>query len=161
MGALLLFPDGLIQHAGVTLGIGGLCEHALLRCPLDDVAAHVAHVPREVSAVTGACILLPAARFREAGGFDAARFPVNFNDIDLCLRLRRSGLRILYTPYARLIHHESFTRSLTSEPLPTREELESLRYPAAHEAGRRPVLQSQPQSRSRGLDSAPPPLAAV
>jgi GT2 family glycosyltransferase len=127
VGALLLFPDGLIQHAGVTLGIDGLCEHSLLRCPLDDAAAHVAHVPREVSAVTGACMLLPAARFREAGGFDAVRFPVNFNDIDLCLRLRRSGLRILYTPYARLIHHESFTRSLTGMTLPTREELESLR----------------------------------
>lgn len=127
VGALLLFPDGRIQHAGVTLGIGGLCEHTLLRCALDHPSAHVAQVAHEVSAVTGACLMVPAARFREFGGFDAERFPVNFNDIDLCLRMRRAGLRVLYTPHARLVHHEAYTRMHTGQASPSLEELQALR----------------------------------
>ena len=67
-------------------------------------------IPHEVSAVTGACLAMRADVFAEVGGFDADRLKVAFNDVDLCLRVRAAGYRIVWTPYARLVHHESKSR---------------------------------------------------
>ncbi len=108
VGARLLYPGGAIQHAGVAIGIYGVCGHAFRECPAEKPSyLNLAHVIREVSAVTGACLMLRAEVFREAGGFDAASFPVAYNDIDLCLRILERGRSILYTPHATLHHHEA------------------------------------------------------
>lgn len=111
VGAKLCYPDGTIQHAGMVLGLGGVAGHAHrgLRDAPAGAHAETSHV-REVAAVSAACLVLRADLYRAAGGLDAAHLPVAFNDVDLCLKLRRLGHRILWTPYAQLTHHESATR---------------------------------------------------
>lgn len=116
VGARLLFPDRTIQHAGVSMGIGGICGHLwkglreedALRCP------YVVY-PGERMAVTGACLAVRRDVFDRAGGFDEAAFPVALNDIDFCLRVRALGLRNIYRGDAVLIHHESQSRGQDSE----------------------------------------------
>jgi len=108
-GARLLYPSGNLQHGGVAIGIGDGCAHIGR-----DTAAPVAHWPwldltRDVSAVTGACLAIRAAVFRQAGGF-AEEFPVNYNDIDLCLRVRQAGYRVIYDAGAVLRHAECQSR---------------------------------------------------
>jgi GT2 family glycosyltransferase/LmbE family N-acetylglucosaminyl deacetylase len=111
VGAKLLFPDRKIQHAGVILGVGGVANHAFMGLP-DDEPGYFGfpHLIRNVSAVTAACLMMRKEVFEEVGGFDETHLPVAFNDVDLCLRVRRAGYLIVYTPYAKLIHHESSTR---------------------------------------------------
>jgi GT2 family glycosyltransferase len=107
-GARLLYPDGRIQHAGVVVGIHGTCDHAFRGLPAaGDRYRGFETLAREVSAVTGACLLTRRAAFEELGGLDEKTFPIGFQDIDYCLRLRQSGRRILYSPRATLHHHES------------------------------------------------------
>ena len=110
-GAKLLYPDGTVQHAGIVTGLYGLAGHAWRRMPGDAPGpfCRIA-VVQDVSAVTGACMVMRRSVFEEAGGFDAGNLPVAFNDVDLCLRLRERGLRIVWTPFARLIHHEFASR---------------------------------------------------
>lgn len=108
VGARLLYPGGEIQHAGVVIGIFGVCGHAFKGWPGDrPTYGGYGETIRNVSAVTGACLMARAEVFREAGGFDAANFPVAYNDIDLCLRILGRGRRVLYTPHASLYHHEA------------------------------------------------------
>jgi O-antigen biosynthesis protein len=110
VGARLLYPDGRVQHAGVVLGIGSAAGHAFKYLPDGDPGyGSLAHAIRDVSAVTGACMMVPRGRFEEVGGFEE-RMPVAYNDIDFCLKLRRAGHLIVYTPFATLYHHESATR---------------------------------------------------
>lgn len=119
VGALLLYPNGSVQHAGVLIGVGGSTDHAfrymagesrgyldLLRCR------------REVTAVTGACLAVSAEHFDRIGGFDE-KLMVTCNDLDMCLRLRAAGLTNIWTPWARLEHWESMTRGVdfTAEAL--------------------------------------------
>jgi O-antigen biosynthesis protein len=110
VGAKLLFRDGRIQHAGVVLGVHGVAAHAfrLMRDEGDSRTAP-ANVIRDCSAVTGACMMIRRSLFEQVGRFDEG-FPVDFNDVDLCLRLRERGYLIVYTPLAVLRHHESATR---------------------------------------------------
>lgn len=110
VGAKLLFSDGRIQHAGVVLGLGGIVGHAL-RLMRDDAKHYppLADVIRNCSAVTGACMMMRRSLFDEMGGLDET-LPMDFNDVDLCLRLRQRGHLIVYTPLAVLYHHESATR---------------------------------------------------
>ncbi|KAA5604162.1 glycosyltransferase [Roseospira marina] len=110
VGALLYYPDGRIQHAGVMLGAGhGIADHMGLL--MDDawVATGPGATERPVSAVTAACLVIRAEAFRAVGGFDEA-FEVTFNDVDLCLRLAGAGYSNVWTPWARLYHHESVSR---------------------------------------------------
>jgi GT2 family glycosyltransferase len=110
VGARLLFPDGRVQHAGVVLGIGATAGHAFKHLPDHDPGySWLGHVVRDVSAVTGACMMVRREVFEHVGGFDE-RLPVAFNDIDFCLKLRKAGYVIVYTPFAKLYHHESATR---------------------------------------------------
>ncbi|WHZ15929.1 MAG: Glycosyl transferase, group 2 family [Nitrospira sp.] len=110
VGAKLLYPTGRIQHAGVVLGIRGIAGHAFrhLRGDVDHYHG-LPHIARNCSAVTGACTLLSARLFSKIGGFEC-RLKVEYNDVDLCLRLICEGYRIIYTPDAMLIHHENASR---------------------------------------------------
>jgi GT2 family glycosyltransferase len=115
VGGKLLYPDGTVQHAGIALGIG-VAGHVFRRLPGDAPGYHgLALAVRDVSAVTGACLMVSRRVFDEVGGFDE-RLPVAFNDIDFCLRLRSRRLAVVWTPHARLLHHESATRGLLHPP---------------------------------------------
>lgn len=107
VGAKLLYPDGRLQHVGMILGVNGIAAHAYHQHP-GSIHGYMGSAigPRNFSAVTGACLMTRRAVFEQAGGFDET-FPIDFNDVDFCLRVRREGYRIVWTPYARLIHHES------------------------------------------------------
>jgi GT2 family glycosyltransferase len=110
VGPLLLYANGTVQHAGVVLGIRGTADHIMRGFPRDvDGYAGSLACTREVSAVTGACLLVERRLFVELGGFDE-HFATHYQDVDLCLRLRERGLRNLYTPRAVLFHHESTSR---------------------------------------------------
>ena len=121
VGALLLYPDDTVQHAGVVLGVGDY---------RDPVAAHVgagvdARSPgyqgalalaRNVSAVTAACLAIRKDVYQHVRGMDAERLPVAFNDVDLCLKVRAAGYDVIWTPRARLHHHESASRGSDLAP---------------------------------------------
>lgn len=110
VGPLLVYPDGSVQHAGVVLGARGTADHVMRRFPADaDGHAGSLSCPREVSAVTGACLAIRRESLARVGGWNEL-FATHYQDVDLCLRLRRAGLRCLFTPYVRLVHHESPSR---------------------------------------------------
>jgi len=117
VGALLLYPDDTVQHAGVVLGILGLAGHAHRYLPVSTPGYHGAlqRVTNYV-AVTGACMMISRAKFHEVGGFDEA-FAVSYNDVDFCLRLRAHGYRNVFVPQARLYHFESKSRGLDDNPM--------------------------------------------
>ena len=111
VGALLLYPDGRIQHAGVVVGMGGVAGHAYKREPGGSWGrSRELTVRREMSAVTAACLAIERAKYERVGGLDAEHLRVAFNDVDFCLKLRDAGLRNIWTPYAVLRHHESVSR---------------------------------------------------
>jgi GT2 family glycosyltransferase len=111
IGAKLLFPDGTVQHAGVLLGIGGIAGHAHKYMAADEEGYQLRlHLAHNLSAVTAATLVVRKAVFEEVGGFDAINFAVNYNDVDICLRLQQAGYRNLFCPDAVLIHHESKSR---------------------------------------------------
>jgi len=111
VGAKLLYPDGTIQHAGVVVGLFDICGHAFRGASDEDpLYFDFPSVIRDVSAVTAACMMVPAKRFRECGGFDEDALPIAYQDVDLCLKLRQRGYRVLVTPHARLYHHEAASK---------------------------------------------------
>jgi len=111
IGAKLLFPDGTVQHAGVLLGIGGIAGHAHKYLAADEEGYQLRlQLAHNLSAVTAAALVVRKAVFEEVGGFDAINFAVNYNDVDICLRLQQAGYRNLFCPDAVLIHHESKSR---------------------------------------------------
>jgi GT2 family glycosyltransferase len=110
VGAMLLYPNGRIQHAGVAIGVGGGAGHVQKGVyPSDDRFWTWHAATRQVSAVTAAVLVIKKSKFLDAGGFDET-FAVAFNDVDLCLRLQASGLRNIYVANVRLIHRESESR---------------------------------------------------
>jgi len=117
VGALLLFGDGTIQHAGVHPGVGGLMGHGHKHRAGDDTGYHgrltVAH---EVAAVTGACLGITRELWDRLGGLDEEHLAVAYNDIDLCLKARAAGLRVVLAPHAVLHHHESASRGVDDNP---------------------------------------------
>ncbi len=107
VGALLMWPSGIVQHGGVVLGPSFAATHAFNdRVEGDAGYVEMLRVARECSAVTAACMLTRRADYLRIGGMDEARFPVNFNDVDYCLKLRALGRRVVFTPHARLLHLE-------------------------------------------------------
>lgn len=109
-GAMLYYEDGTIQHAGVILGMGGFAAHALWSLTDRDEAYYPFSLcEREVSAVTGACLMARRTAFEEAGGMDET-FAVALNDVDFCMKIRALGYAILFNPYAKLYHFESKSR---------------------------------------------------
>jgi GT2 family glycosyltransferase len=117
VGARLLYPNGRIQHAGIVLGIGGVAGH-IFRFAKRDHGGDFgrAQLTQDFSAVTAACMIVPKAVFQAVGGFDATNLPIAFNDVDFCLRVKEAGYRIVCTPYAELLHHESASRGLENTP---------------------------------------------
>ena len=109
-GALLLYENRTVQHAGIALGMRGTADHTMrgFASDVDGYAGSLA-CAREVSAVTGACLMMRKSLFLEIGGFNEHFFTA-YQDVDLCLRLRERGLRIIYTPGAVVVHHESVSR---------------------------------------------------
>jgi GT2 family glycosyltransferase len=113
VGAKLFYPDGRIQHAGIVLGLGpqAVAGHEFRGAPGDSPGPqNRLLVAREASAVTAACMVVERVKFLAVDGFDEEAFGVAFNDVDLCLRLRRAGYRTIFEPQARLMHLESATR---------------------------------------------------
>ncbi len=111
VGAKLHYPDGLLQHAGVFLGYHGAAGHLFKGLPWSFYGhANRANMTQNISAVTAACLVVDRKKYDQVGGLDEGTFAVAYNDIDFCLKLREAGYRNLYTPHARLFHHESASR---------------------------------------------------
>lgn len=110
-GAKLLYPDGRVQHAGVVLGVNGVAGHVhRLSDRLDPGHFGWLQTARQLSAVTGACMVVRRCVFDALGGFDEVNLGIAFNDIDFCLRAREAGWSVVWTPHATLLHRESMTR---------------------------------------------------
>jgi GT2 family glycosyltransferase len=111
VGAKLYYPDTRVQHAGVTVGPGGCADHLHLGLGCDEPGyCDRAAVAQELSAVTGACLVTWKHLYEQLGGLNEESLTVAFNDVDYCLRLQEAGHRVIFTPHAELIHHESATR---------------------------------------------------
>ncbi len=110
VGAKLLYPDGRVQHGGVLLGAWGLADHYFIG--EEDAGGYMNRLRyvQDISAVTGACLLMRRSLFESLGGLDE-ELTVCFNDVDLCLKAREAGYQVVWTPFARLYHHESLSRS--------------------------------------------------
>jgi GT2 family glycosyltransferase len=111
VGAKLLYPDHKIQHAGVILGLGGVAGHAYLLKDENYIGQMGrALLMQNYSAVTAACMVVEKAKYEQVGGFNENELKIAFNDIDFCIRLMQAGYRNVWTPEAKLIHHESVSR---------------------------------------------------
>jgi O-antigen biosynthesis protein len=120
VGGRLIYPDGSIQHAGVVVGLGGLAAHVMRGLPGDKPGyLGMAVSTRNVTAVTGACMMTSRERFESAGGFDET-LPASFNDVHYCLSLHAEGYLVIYTPLCELVHHESRTRGHVEEAIAVR-----------------------------------------
>ena len=111
-GAMLYYPDDTIQHAGIITGLGGYAGHSHKYRPRTSGGYMFrAATVQDFSAVTAACLLVRAEVFDALNGLDEG-FTVAFNDVDFCLRARRAGWRVVWTPYAQLYHYESKSRGI-------------------------------------------------
>jgi len=116
VGAKLYYPNGRIQHAGIIVGGEGIAIHLhkFFHRKSYGYFGRLMAI-QNVSAVTGACLMIRKKVFEEVGEFDE-RFSLAFNDVDLCLSLRKKGYLIVWTPHAELYHHESKTRGYEDTP---------------------------------------------
>lgn len=127
VGAKLLFPGGALQHAGVPMH-RHIPGHRAYGLPGDlEKATPELHCVRNFSAVTGACLMTRRALYEQVGGF-TRRFPINYNDVDYCLKVREAGHDVVYTPFAALWHFESLSR----EKGATTEEIDRVRAVWGH-----------------------------
>src|SRR5205823_2033475 len=102
----MLYETGRIQHAGLVTGVRGLIGTAMHQWPGDSVDyANFAQSMRNVSALSAACLAMRRKVFFEIGGFDETNTPISLSDIDLCFKVRETGRRCVYTPFASLTHH--------------------------------------------------------
>jgi glycosyltransferase involved in cell wall biosynthesis len=112
VGAKLFYENGTVQHAGVVFMHQGP-THAYIATNAENPGENLVNILlREVIAVTGACLMCRKDRFLKVGGFDEG-FPLNYNDVDFCLKLRQSGWQIVYEPSAQLYHYESVSKTGT------------------------------------------------
>lgn len=117
VGIKLMYPNGLVQHGGVVLGVGGIADHAHRGLRSDEPGYMWRAVcAQEISAVTGACMLCRRKAFEAVGGFDEAALAIAFNDVDLCLKVRAAGYRIIWTPATLAEHSESLSRGSDFRP---------------------------------------------
>ena len=116
VGSKLLYEDGTLQHASVILGINGVAGHAFKACPDGDNHYYTDNINRNVSACTGACLMVDAKVFKKVKGFDEENLKIAFNDIDLCLKMQEQGYDIVYNPFSVLFHFESKSRGYEDTP---------------------------------------------
>ena len=116
VGAKLYYPDDTVQHAGVLVGMGGVAGHTHCKAS-KDYAGYMGRMfyARNVSAVTGACLMIRKSIFDLLNGLDTD-LAVAFNDVDLCLRVRDLGYLVVLNPYAELYHYESKSRGYEDTP---------------------------------------------
>lgn len=111
VGAKLYYPNNMIQHAGVIIGLGGLAGHGFKFLPKSFAGYYwKPFLTQNYSAVTGACLVLRKEVYEKVGGLNEIDLKVAFNDVDLCLKIRAQNYRIVWTPHAELYHHESVSR---------------------------------------------------
>jgi GT2 family glycosyltransferase len=111
VGTKLYYPDGRIQHAGIILGIGGVAGHAYrMHDRLSSGYFGRLLTAQNLSAVTGACMVVRREAWSEVGGLNEEQLAVAFNDVDFGIRLREAGWRVVWTPFAEMYHHESVSR---------------------------------------------------
>jgi glycosyltransferase involved in cell wall biosynthesis len=116
-GARLLYPNGLLQHGGVILGIGGVAGHnSKGRRREDPGYFNRAILLQNLSAVTAACLVVRRSVFDEVGGLDEKDLTIGFNDVDFCLRVGARGYDVVYVAYAELYHFESASRGYETTP---------------------------------------------
>lgn len=117
VGAKLLFDDDTIQHAGIILSLGGYAGHSHKGLANNSFGYFLRpHVTQEVSAVTGACLMVRSDVYRAVNGLDEVLFPIAYNDVDFCLKVREIGLHIIYAASALLYHYESKSRGYEDTP---------------------------------------------
>lgn len=117
VGAKLYYEDGRIQHAGVITGLGGVAGHSHKYFSRDAPGYFFRlKVVQNVSAVTGACLVVRKSVYEQIGGLEEKHLPVAFNDVDFCLKVREAGYRNVWTPYAELYHLESVSRGGENSP---------------------------------------------
>ncbi|HFL7942173.1 TPA: glycosyltransferase [Pseudomonas putida] len=117
VGSKLMWPNHMVQHGGVVVGINGLAAHTGNNLHEHDPGYLASNqLTRRQSAVTAACMLVRKSTFQEIDGLDEVQFPVAFNDVDFCLRVIEMGLAIIWTPFAKLIHAESASRGKDLAP---------------------------------------------
>jgi GT2 family glycosyltransferase len=106
-GPMLFYPEDIIQHAGTILGLGGIAGHACHGHPRGSCGYFDrACLEQDVSCITAACMMIRRSVFQDLQGFDG-QLAIAFNDVDLCVRIRAAGWRIIWTPTVELYHHES------------------------------------------------------
>jgi GT2 family glycosyltransferase len=111
VGAKLYYADDTIQHAGVILGIGGVAGHSHKMFPRSSPGYFARlKLAQNLSAVTGACLVVRKEVYEEVGGLNEKDLKVAFNDVDFCLKVREAGYRNIWTPFAELYHYESKSR---------------------------------------------------
>lgn len=116
VGAKLYYPDDTIQHAGVIVGIGGVAGHSHKYFDRETPGYMTrAAIAQNLSACTAACLLIKKQVYKEVGGLDE-KFAVAFNDVDLCMSIRKAGYLIVFTPFAECYHYESKSRGLEDSP---------------------------------------------
>ena len=116
VGARLNYGDDTIQHAGVIVGLGGIAGAAFVGLhEKENSYMHRSMCVQDYSAVTAACLMMPAQVFHEAGGL-REELAVAFNDIDLCMKIRALGYRVVYNAYSTWHHYESKSRGLEDTP---------------------------------------------
>lgn len=116
VGAKLLYPNNTIQHAGVYIGVNGIADHVWKGYQSNAIVnMNLLNITHQVSAVTGACLMVKKTLYEEMGGLNED-LEVAFNDIDFCLRLQEAGYKNVYTPSAVLTHYESVSRGADLAP---------------------------------------------
>jgi GT2 family glycosyltransferase len=116
VGPMLYYPDDTIQQAGVILGLGGVAAHAFNHLKRGTAGYHGrAALEQDLSCITAACMVMRRAVFEELNGFNE-ELAISFNDVDLCIRIRNAGWRIIWTPQVELYHHESASLGPPNSP---------------------------------------------
>jgi GT2 family glycosyltransferase len=116
VGAKLYYEDDTIQHAGVIIGLGGYAAHSHRGVPRESAGYfNRLRVRQNLSAVTGACLVVSKAIYQKVEGMDE-QLAVTYNDVDFCLRVLDAGYLNVFTPFAELYHFESKTRGYEETP---------------------------------------------
>ena len=128
VGALLLYPDDTVQHAGVILGVTGVAGHGHRNYPFNNTGNnHSLLTTTNYSAVTSACLMCRREVFTEVGGFNK-QLAVAYNDVDFCLKLQQQGYYNVWLPHVQLYHYESQTRTLEDTPEKQQRILQEVAY---------------------------------